>query len=196
MESFIRDQSFVEAVYTQTTGADQVSIFSDSPTPDKFKKKGFIILRISQEPITEENINHDLIFIEMTKNVLDHLYLLTNDVLGPVMQNPDNQQGWTDLVTKDLMDRFNAYVAQVYIMIGLNKGRTMLPLPNKKLINSEGSEKDKAHIFEGSIITWTKQIKNVLKLEPEQALKAADHPGPKTELSFWENKAANLNSIF
>lgn len=112
------------------------------------------------------------------------------------MQNPDNQQGWTDLVTKDLMDRFNAYVAQVYIMIGLNKGRTMLPLPNKKLINSEGSEKDKAHIFEGSIITWTKQIKNVLKLEPEQALKAADHPGPKTELSFWENKAANLNSIF
>ena len=40
MESFIRDQSFVEAVYTQTTGADQVSIFSDSPTPDKFKKKG------------------------------------------------------------------------------------------------------------------------------------------------------------
>jgi dynein heavy chain len=55
------------------------------------------------------------------------------------MQNPDNQQGWTDLVTKDLMERFNAYVAQVYVMIGLNKGRTMLPLPNKKLINSNGS---------------------------------------------------------
>lgn len=89
--------------------------------------------------MTQENISSAVVFVEMTKNVLDHLYLMTNDVLGPVMQNPDNQQGWTDLVTKDLMDRFNAYVAQVYIMIGLNKGRTMLPLPNKKLINSEGS---------------------------------------------------------
>jgi dynein heavy chain len=134
----------------------------------------------------------------MTKNVLDHLYLVSNEILGPVMQNPDNQQGWTDLVTKDLMERFNAYVAQVYVMIGLNKGRTMLPLPNRKLINSDGSEKDKAHIFEGSIITWTKQIKNVLKLEPEQALKAGNppNPGPMTELKFWENKAANLNSIY
>lgn len=40
MEAFIRDQSFVEAVYTQPTGADQVAIYSDSPTPDKIKKKG------------------------------------------------------------------------------------------------------------------------------------------------------------
>ena len=146
MDAFIRDESFVEVVYTQMPGADQVAIYSDSPTPEKFKRKGihflnlgFIIVRVLEDNLTEENINHAIVFIEMTKNVLDHLYLMTNDVLGPVMQNPDNQQGWTDLVTKDLMDRFNAYVAQVYIMIGLNKGRTMLPLPNKKLINSEGS---------------------------------------------------------
>jgi dynein heavy chain len=56
-------------------------------------------------------------------------------------------------------------------------------------------DKDKAHVFESSIITWTKQIKNVLKLEPEQALKQGNNPGPLTEIQFWENKAANLNSI-
>lgn len=122
------------------------------------------MLRLNDSPIEAATINSDIIFIEINKNVLDHLYLLSNEILGPVMQNPDNQQGWTDLVTKDLMERFNSYVAQVYVMIGLNKGRTMLPLPNRKLINSDGSEKDKAHIFESSIITWTKQIKNVLKL--------------------------------
>lgn len=55
--------------------------------------------------------------------------------------------------------------------------------------------KDKAHVFESSIITWTKQIKNVLRLEPEQALKNGNNPGPLVELKFWENKAANLNSI-
>ena len=157
---------------------------------------GFIAVRITDEPVEVATVNTDIIFIEMNKSALDHLYLLSNEILGPVMQNPDNQQGWTDLVTKDLMERFNSYVAQVYVMIGLNKVRTMLPLPNRKLINSDGSEKDKAHIFEGSIITWTKQIKNVLKLEPEQALKLGNNPGPLVELKFWENKAANLNSIY
>lgn len=31
-------------------------------------------------------------------------------------------------------------------------------------------------------MTWTKQIKSVLKLEPEQALKDGKNPGPKVEL--------------
>jgi dynein heavy chain len=33
-------------------------------------------------------------------------------------------------------------------------------------------------------------------MEPEQALKIGNNPGPLTELQFWKNKADNLNSIF
>jgi dynein heavy chain len=41
--------------------------------------------------------------------------------------------------------------------MGLIKGRTMLPLPNHKLTTSDTEpNKDKAHVFEGSIIMWTK----------------------------------------
>jgi dynein heavy chain len=36
----------------------------------------------------------------------------------------------------------------------------------------------------------------VLKLEPEMALKQGNDPGPTTELTFWENKSENLNSIW
>jgi dynein heavy chain len=94
------------------------------------------------------------------------------------------------------MEKFNGYVAQVYVMMGLIKGRTMLPLPSHKLTSSDTTpDKDKAHVFEGSIITWTKQIKNVLKQEPEQVLKYGNDPGPLTELEFWQNKSDNLNSI-
>lgn len=49
--------------------------------------------------------------MELTRNVLEHLYGVFNEIMGPVMQNPENQIGWTDLVTKDLMEKFNAYVA-------------------------------------------------------------------------------------
>jgi hypothetical protein len=40
MDAFIRDENFVEAIYTNFIGADQVAIYSDSPTPEKFKRKG------------------------------------------------------------------------------------------------------------------------------------------------------------
>ena len=94
------------------------------------------------------------------------------------------------------MEKFNSYVAQVYVINGQIRGRTMLPLPSHKLTSNDTTpDKDKAHVFESSIITWTKQIKNVLKLEPEQALKQGNNPGPLVEIEFWENKAANLNSI-
>jgi len=42
-------------------------------------------------------------------------------------------------------------------MLGLVKGRTMLPMPSSKLTSTDTTpDKDKAHIFESSIITWTK----------------------------------------
>lgn len=44
--------------------------------------------------------------------------------------------------------------------MGLIKGRTMLPMPSHQLTSGDNKDntpnKDKAHVFEGSIITWTK----------------------------------------
>ena len=46
-----------------------------------------------------------------------------------------------------------------------------------------------------AIIHWQKQIKNVLKQEPENSLKNGNHPLPSAEIEFWKNKSENLNSI-
>jgi hypothetical protein len=43
---------------------------------------------------------------------------------------------------------------------------------------------------------WTKQIKNVLKLDPDGLLKQGMHPTPDMEIEFWKSKAANLNAVF
>jgi dynein heavy chain len=72
----------------------------------------------------------------------------------------------------------------------------MLPLPPSKIMSSTTiSDKDKAHIFESSIITWSKQIRKVLETEPEQALKQGQDPDPMVEILFWKNKSETLNSI-
>lgn len=47
-----------------------------------------------------------------------------------------------------------------------------------------------------AVITWTKQVKAVLRQDPESLLKMGLHPTPDQEIQFWRNKAANLNSIF
>uniref|UniRef100_K3X576 AAA+ ATPase domain-containing protein n=1 Tax=Globisporangium ultimum (strain ATCC 200006 / CBS 805.95 / DAOM BR144) TaxID=431595 RepID=K3X576_GLOUD len=78
-----------------------------------------------------------------------------------------------------------------------------------------GLVKDQVHGLEGCLITWTKQIKNILKQDPESMLNsnsngkrsgsntslgsgsgASVHVGPMEELHFWAAKSTNLNSIF
>lgn len=49
--------------------------------------------------------------------------------------------------------------------------------------------------MEHSIIHWTRQIKNVLKQDPESELKNGKHPNPLVEINFWKNKSENLTKI-
>lgn len=64
----------------------------------------------------------------------------------------------------------------VLITIGQMKGQTLLPLPPQSTMPSVQPEQgmkdqDKIHILESAIVTWTKQIKNVLKADPDAPLK-------------------------
>lgn len=63
-------------------------------------------------------------------------------------------------------------VSAVNVSIGESKGQTVLPLPVAEAQQDQAlKDKDKIHILETAIITWTKQIKNVLKADPDAALK-------------------------
>ena len=107
-----------------------------------------------------------------------------------MLGNPLNQIGWSDLVSKDLIEKFHRFLADTFVTIGCQKGRTMLPLPPLESPAQERtSSKEKAAILEVAITHWTKQIKAELKKDPETALKSSKHPDPLTEVSFWENKA-------
>jgi dynein heavy chain, axonemal len=60
---------------------------------------------------------------------------------------------------------------------------------------SSVEDHDRIHILESCVVTWTKQIKNVLKSDPDEPLKHGLHVGPETEVNFWTERANNLNSI-
>lgn len=67
-------------------------------------------------------------------------------------------------------------LAAVFVTIGQVKGQTLLPLPPSGITPQEPvllQDKDKIHILESAVVTWTRQIKDVLKADSESALKVA-----------------------
>lgn len=75
----------------------------------------------------------------------------------PVLGNPLNQIGWSDLVTKDLMEKFHSFLAFTYVTIGQIKGKCLLPLPPSEVTHSEKTlSKEKTQVLETAIIHWTK----------------------------------------
>ena len=158
-----------------------------------------------------------LVIGECSVGVLEHAEQVAMTVFSPLLAAVKND--WSELVVREVDESLSAFVANVQIMQGHVKGMTSLPLPPDWAVQSqkgmpagasratiagaspEGSvveAKDAIHALESSIITWTKQIKAVLKQDPETALvtEGRPHPGPVAELDFWTAKARNLNSIF
>lgn len=191
---------FLFAVPTGTTG---IQFMTEAPSPDKIKKKAVLIVRARSKKevqgggeLDSTNMAQETIFMEINKSVLENLFGICSDVYMPILGNPLNMIGWSDLVSQDLMDKFHIFLAHTYVTIGQIKGRTLLPLPANDITTSEKtSSKDKAQLLENAINHWTRQIKNVLKQDPENALKKGKHPDPLTEINFWKNKSENLNSI-
>ena len=52
--------------------------------------------------------------------------------------------GWSDLVSKDLIEKFDSFLSHTYVTIGQVKGQTMLPVPPSDSGNTSMSSKDRA----------------------------------------------------
>ncbi|CAN0055637.1 unnamed protein product [Heterosigma akashiwo] len=175
----------------------QESLRIDSALPPKMPKgKILIFMKVQPCSLKAETIKDELILKEVSGNsFFEHLELMSNEIFLPVLSNPRNQARWGEVPTREIMDRFHGFLSSTTILCGQIKGETRLPLPPMDLSTGQTNGKNRIGLLEGAIITWTKQIKNVLKQDPESQLKQGMHPTPDVEIDFWKHKANNLNSI-
>ena len=159
------------------------------------RNKPVYFLKLRDGRVSAEHMERQLIVSDVT-SPLGHLETIVRDVYLPLLSNPNNQDGWGEVSSKEIMDRLHSFLAQVSITVGQTQGQTCLPLPSVDTDINGANTKDRIHLLEGAVITWTKQIKNVLKQDPEMLLKQGMNPTPDIEVEFWKSKAANLNSIF
>jgi len=147
-------------LFVNSPGGDAVQFTTETPALDKIKRKIVMVVKTRQmkaEEFLDANAAKDIMMMEASRSILENIFNVCQEVFMPVLGNPLNQIGWSDLVSKDLMDKFHNFMAHTYVTLGQVKGRTLLPLPPSDVTSSEKtSSKDKAHILEGAIITWTK----------------------------------------
>ncbi|KAJ1635860.1 flagellar outer dynein arm heavy chain beta [Pavlovales sp. CCMP2436] len=162
------------------------------------KKKVLYFRKRNPVKLTSVNVQSEVLWGDMSPSPLLHIFHTGQDVFTPVLTNPRNQEFMSEIVSSQLSEAMHKTVSQVYVALGQSMGKTLLAVPPGEMLRSDGSsgkDKDRVHVLETSVVTWTAQIKNVLKTQPEAALSGADNPGPLVGISFWEEKAGNLSSI-
>jgi dynein heavy chain len=155
-----------------------------------------LFLKTEPEKLSLASLKTNVLQNDLSGMPLEHLEKVISEVYLPLLSNPANQEGWGEVASKEILDKLHGFLASVSITVGSTKGKTCLPLPPDVAGGSGGDTKERIHLLEGAVITWTKQIKNVLKLEPDGLLKQGLHPTPDMEIEFWKSKAANLNAVF
>lgn len=213
-KKFISDASTSESVYEFLESSElRLLLFSETggtlalyqQATSQVKGKELYFVKLNKSPVSMKNFTREILVGDMsTLDTLKHLSSTVQDIYMPLLQNPNNQAKWSDMVKKDVMSSLHSFLANVQIMVGKTDGETCLPLPPESDGSTETGEsedlisgKERIHVLEGCLITWTKQIKSILRQDPETMLNHAEsHPGPMAELEFWTFKAKNLNSIF
>ena len=172
------------------------------------KTQLFYVVKLNKTQVSEENIAREVIYGEVAANPIEHMASLAQRVFQPIIGRKHTAEVWSEVVAKDVRDHFDTFVSNVQITQGHMEGTTCLPLPNSgnaknniidEINNNNEEEQDRfrqIHALESALITWTKQIKNVLKQDPESLFEIYTDPGPLHEIEFWKMKAGNLNSIF
>ena len=171
------DLAECQRVFVCEGGKNELVCF-DSPPANQKKKMIYFLKPRKVAVLDAAAAAAEVLCGDLLPGVLRHMYDTTSEVYLPLLSNVHNQQGLPEVVIKDVLDFFHRLVASVYVTIGHTKGETLLPLPPMELPAADRASKDKerVHVLETAVVTWTKQNKNVLRLDPEMVLKNGSHP--------------------
>ncbi|GBF97683.1 flagellar outer dynein arm heavy chain beta [Raphidocelis subcapitata] len=101
---------------------------STKPLP-KFKKKAVYFVKKSAVKLENDTIGKEVLHGELTDAPLETLAAVAQSVFLPLLSSAQNQEGWPDVVAREVTENVHNFVANVKVSIGESKGQTLLPLP-------------------------------------------------------------------
>jgi hypothetical protein len=106
LKAFIGESEHNMCLFAIPVSANNVQYCTEAPTPDKIKKKCVLIIRARSKKevagggeLDEKNMAAEIVFMEINKDVLANLHGICSGVYMPILGNPLNMIGWSDLVS-------------------------------------------------------------------------------------------------
>jgi hypothetical protein len=177
-------------VFTETL----VAGYGYSKFTGKTKTLAFVKRDGIEKSLTNKISNE--VVVHETQKPVQELEKIVQEIYLPLLTNTKNQEGWGDVASKEIITKLHNFLSSCSITVGNTEGKTFLPLPPFEVSEDRDENKTRISLIESSIITWTDQIKKILKMDPEMPLKMGLNPTPDAEVDFWRTKSAHLNAIY
>ncbi|MGH0142545.1 UNVERIFIED_CONTAM: hypothetical protein FKN15_019724 [Acipenser sinensis] len=181
-------------------------LISSQEVPANLKNKSvYMIKKRADIIILSDNYKKDLLFGEVSVTLLGQMTDVLEKVLLPVLSNKNNHQKWPHFISQDVNRHVENLKSKVSVVKGQVIGRTVLPIPaitdrirdvQEDCIKQDHYDGTVVHSIESMVISWTHQIRDVLKEDSAQPLLQGLNPGPRTELDFWKARLENMLSIY
>jgi dynein heavy chain len=191
----------LRALYSQAQKALILGLNKDNAVmvvhkETRYSKKAVLILKCNKEESLSEDLFQNFLFIELSKQMLDQMHVMCKDIFYPILSHTVYQDDTSELISKDLIEKFHNFLSRFYVCLGHIQGKTWLPIPSDDILkNPKINDNEKTQMCEGAVIMWIELIKHILKQEPEYEFRNGQNPRPFTEIKFWNNKSESLKLI-
>lgn len=143
----------------------------------------------------------------MSSQPVEDLAVLVDHVFFPILNNPLNQEGWPNVVIKDILEHIQELRNIVAEVKGNMINQTILPMPiiidrvvelEPDIVggNLELCDLKMKNSIEGIVMKWAEQINGILKDNSSSIFRDNPYPVPSHEITFWKSRRENLENIY
>ncbi|GCC27211.1 hypothetical protein chiPu_0005636 [Chiloscyllium punctatum] len=183
------------------------ALHADSQLTFTSKSKMLYIFKNCSGNLSDNDHVNELMLGEILQHPVEHLAVLINEVLVPILSNSNNHLGWPQAISYDVRKHTEMIKSRISVVHGQMEGKTILPLPlvpesvyeNQEIeIHDNLSQLDKSilHSIESMVIQWMHQITDVMKQDSVDDLFEEINPTPSSEIYFWMARKENLLGIY
>ncbi|KAH9514965.1 hypothetical protein Btru_021540, partial [Bulinus truncatus] len=177
-------------------------IIASLQPPSELHSKSIFFLKCNPgTKLTKDNMETEVFYMDCSRVPLEHLELTIREVFLPLLatnsQILSNSSGNGDKI----MDILHRLMSAVEVTQGHVEGLTVLHLPAIEVLAEAAASPSRRaavlHVLETTVIGWIKQIKGVLRHDPQEDLlqQFGKEPGPLDEIVMWKNHLEKLQSV-
>ena len=181
----------------------QPKLYLTTGDVDGLQNKAVYFIRNSAKGVAEKSVEQDMSCGEIQGGMLESLRTVLTDVFLPIFKEQQNWGKSAESETVEFLDGATKFGNMLSEAVNNLQGGVELKKPEKKYADLElkpntfnklAQDPEATAHFEDILDDWCLQTEKLLE-EDDSSYSLADESGPDTEIEFWRNRMAKLNSV-